>query len=90
MAHCNDASSSFSIRHDVYRYLFNNKGILSRDSKYTMLSIEDFNKSSLSYYWWYILDAHGQEKAVDFPLKIKSLPWKLTKAFHYASRETKN
>lgn len=36
-----------------------------------MLSIEDFNKLSLSYYWWYILDAHSQEKAVDFSLKIK-------------------
>jgi len=60
------------MRHDVYRYFFNNKGTLSRDSKYTMLSLKDFSKLSLPYHWWYILDANGQGKAVNFPVKMKA------------------
>ena len=51
---------------------FNNKGISWWDSKYTMLSLKDFNKLSLSYHWWYILNVRGQGKEVDFPLKMKA------------------
>ena len=69
------------MRHDVYRYFFNNKGTLSRDSKYTILSLKDFNKLSLPYHWWYILDAHGQGKAVHFPLKMKAYLGKSPKHF---------
>ena len=37
-----------------------------------MFSLKDFNKLSLPYHWWYILDANGQGKAVDFPVKMKA------------------
>lgn len=35
-----------------------------------LFTLKDFNKLSLSYYWWYILNANGQRKAVDFPVKM--------------------
>ena len=37
-----------------------------------MFSLKDFNKLSLPYYWWYILDVNGQGKAVDFPVEMKA------------------
>ena len=67
---------------------FNYKGISSRDSKYTMLSLEDFNKLSPPYYWWYISGPSWPGKGLWFSFKDESLPWKLTKAFRCASRET--
>ena len=66
---------------DVYRYFFNYKAITSRDSKYTMLSLEDSNKLSLPYYWWYIFGLLRPGKGQWFSFKDESLPWKLTKAF---------
>ena len=60
------------MKHDVYRYFFNNKGTLSRDFKNAMFILKDFNKLSLPYHWWYILDVNGQGKAVDFPVKMKA------------------
>ena len=60
------------MKHDVYRYFFNNKGTLSRDFKNAMFNLKDFIKLSLSYHLWYILDVNGQAKAVDFPVKMKA------------------
>ena len=77
----------FNIKHDVYQYFFNNKGISSKDTKYTMLSLKDFNKLSLPYHWWYILDVRGQGKAVDFPLKMKAFLGNLPKHFIVQARK---
>lgn len=60
------------MKHDVYRFFFNNKGMPSKDSKYALFSLKDFNKLSLPHHWWYILDANGQGKAVDFPVKMRA------------------
>jgi len=60
------------MKNDVYRYFFNNKGTLSRDSKHFMFNLKDCNKLSLPHHCWYILDVNGQGKAVDFPLNMKA------------------
>ena len=53
------------------------------DSKYTMLSLKDFYM--LSLHWCIIggiyADAHGQGKAIDFPLKMKVYVWNSPKHF---------
>jgi len=65
-------SCTFAMKHDVYRYIFHNKGTLSRDAKHFMFNLMDFNKLSLPHHWWYVLDSNGQGKAVDFPVKMKT------------------
>jgi hypothetical protein len=66
------------MRHDTFRYIFKDRGTLSRDKKHTMLCFEDFGRLEryLPKHWWYILDGIGQGKAIDFPLKLKAyLGW---------------
>ena len=64
-------NSQFAMRHDVYRYLFHNRGTQARDGKHFMFNLKDFNRLNLPPYWWYVLDSNGQGKAIDFPIKIK-------------------
>ena len=59
---------------DVQRYLWGERGVVSEHPGYKLYNKEDFlHFTSLPESWWYYLDLHGQDKAVDFPLKVKPL-----------------
>lgn len=59
---------------DVQRYLWGDRGIVSEHPGYKLYNKEDFFRfTTLPESWWYCLDLHGQGKAVDFPLKMKSI-----------------
>ena len=49
-------NSQFAMRHDVYRYLFHNRGTQARDGKHFMFNLKDFDRLNLPPYWWYVLD----------------------------------
>lgn len=51
--------TSLSFRHDVFRYLFKNKGVPSSDGKHILLEKEDFSKCKLPEQWNEILDKLG-------------------------------
>lgn len=69
------------MKHDIYRFCFQGKGTPSRDPKYSMFCLKDFERLLLPHHWWYILDEHGQGKAVHFPIKMKEFLGKSPK--HY-------
>ena len=71
----------FSMRHDIYRFLFKNKGTQARDLKSSMFALKDLGRQHLPPYWWYVLDANGQGKAIDFPLMMKAHLGKSPKYF---------
>ena len=80
-------STTFRMRHDIYRYVFRNKGVLSTDNKYQIYQAADFGRLPLPPHWWYALDEHGQGKAVDFPLKMKTLLVKSPKHFIFNDKK---
>ena len=59
---------------DVQRYLWGERRVVSEHPGYKLYNKEDFlHFTSLPESWWYYLDLHGQDIAVDFPLKMKPL-----------------
>ena len=56
--------------------MWQGKGIASEHKGYKMYNLDDFSKLELPDTWWYYLDHHGEGKAIQFPIKMKSvLSW---------------
>ena len=62
---------------DVWRYIIKGKGRQSEHRGHLLVGKEDLTRLKfLPTNWWYILDENGQGKAVDFPIKVKTvLSW---------------
>ena len=58
-------------RHDVYRYIFRNKGLPSRIPGAILLQKEDFQRMMLPSTWSYTLDKRGEGQSVEFPVRAK-------------------
>lgn len=68
------APVDLQIDFDVQRYLWGDRGVYLNTLDTNFYNKEDFlHFTSLPESWWYYLDLHGQDKAVDFPLKMKPL-----------------
>ena len=61
-------------RHDVFQYLFNNKGTNSDDGRYPFLIKEDFVRCMLPQQWDQLLDGLGNGAKVAFPVKTRLFP----------------
>ena len=60
-----------NFRHDVFRYLFKNKGVKSEDGRHLLLEKDDFDRCHLPQQWDQILDRLGNGTRVEFLVKAK-------------------
>lgn len=67
--------------HDIFRYIFNNKGYPSELRGAIMLDKEDFSRFLLPTSWYYCLDKSGEGREVEFPVRAKLHLKKSTKHF---------
>lgn len=58
---------------DVQRWMWQGKGIASEHKGYKLYNLHDFCNLDLPETWWYYLDHHGEGKAINVPIKMKSI-----------------
>lgn len=58
-------------RHDVFQYIFKDKGKQSGDGKHLMLEKTDFVRCSFPSCWDRLVDQLGDGVRVDFPVKVR-------------------
>ncbi len=57
---------------DVWRFSTYNRGTQSEHKGYILYDKEDFNRfETLPSDWYYLLNKHGEGKAIDFPIKAR-------------------
>ncbi|CAB4031576.1 Hypothetical predicted protein, partial [Paramuricea clavata] len=60
-----------NFRHDVFRYLFKDRGVESEDGRHLLLNRDDFSRCKLPPEWDQLLDRLGNGTKVEFPVKAK-------------------
>lgn len=60
-------------RHDVFKYLFHNKGRKSPEKYWTLYEEGDFSKCQLPNLWNCVFDKHGDGHRMRFPVKMRTL-----------------
>jgi hypothetical protein len=60
-----------NFRHDVFRYLFKDRGVESEDGRHLLLNRDDFSRCKLPQDWDQLLDRLGNGTKVEFPVKAK-------------------
>ncbi|CAB4012183.1 Hypothetical predicted protein [Paramuricea clavata] len=66
-------STDANIDLDVQRWMWQGKGIASEHKGYKLYNLHDFCNLDLPETWWYYLDHHGEGKALNFRIKMKSI-----------------
>ena len=59
--------------HDIFRYIFKDKGSPCNVPASVMLYKEDFERMRLPASWHYTLDKDGEGHSVEFPIRAKSI-----------------
>lgn len=68
--------------HDIFRFLFNDKGHPANMTGAILLDQHDFDRIPLlDESWWYSLNKNGEGNKVDFPIRAKPILRKST--LHY-------
>ncbi len=67
--------------HDIFRYVFKDKGTPSNISGAIMLNKTDFERMLLPDTWHYTLKENGEGYAIEFPIRAKSVLKWLNKEF---------
>ena len=68
-----DQRLTLEFRHDVFKYLFRDRGRKSQDKNWTLYAEGDFIKCQLPSKWCCLFDKHGDGTRVKFPVKIMTL-----------------
>ena len=58
-------------RHDVFQYLFKDKGKASKDHGYILFEKKDFERCSFPREWDTLVDNLGDGLKIDFPVKVR-------------------
>ena len=66
-----DPNLTIKCDHDVFRYLFANKGCPSKVRGAIMLNEDDLDNLVLPKYWHYTLNKDGDGYCIDFPVSGK-------------------
>ena len=61
----------FSFRHDVFKYLFKNRGSKSNDKGHILLEKQDFYRCNFPSSWYQLVDSIGDGVEIDFPVKAR-------------------
>lgn len=64
---------TMEFRHDVFKYLFHNKGRKSPEKYWTLYEEGDFSKCQLPNLWNCVFDKHGDGHRMRFPVKMRTL-----------------
>ena len=68
-----DPSLTIECDHDLFRYLFANKGCPSNVPGAFMLHKDDFHNVALPKSWHYTLKKDGDGYCTDFPVRAKAI-----------------
>lgn len=62
---------TMEFRHDVYKYLFQEKGREAKEKNWRLFDAKDFSKCKLPPNWNCKYDKHGDGVEIKFPLKMR-------------------
>ena len=70
---CKTLDPKFTIEfdHDIFRYIFRDKGLPSSLPGATLLAKNDFERMMLPCSWHYTLNKHGEGHSIEFPVRAK-------------------
>ncbi len=82
---CKSLDPKFSIEfdHDIFRYVFKNKGFPSNLPGATMMHKDDFERMMLPSSWYYSLNKQGEGHSVESPVRAKPVLKKIVKGLYY-------
>lgn len=63
--------TTIPFRHDVFNYLFKDRGYKSNDRGYILLEKRDFDRCRFPSNWHQLVDVIGDGVQIDFPVKVR-------------------
>jgi hypothetical protein len=80
---CKTLDPKFSIEfdHDIYQYIFRDKGLPSNLPGATLFSKNDFERMMLPFSWHYSLNKYGEGHSIEFPVRAKPVLKRSTKDY---------
>ena len=62
---------TFCFRHDVFNFLFKDRGTKSNDRGHRLLEKRDFDRCHFPENWYQLIDGIGDGLQIDFPVKVR-------------------
>ena len=64
-------STTICFRHDVFNFLFKDRGTKSHYREHILLEKDDFDHCHFPDYWYRLIDGIGDGVQIDFPVKVR-------------------